>query len=49
MNCIKSENTSINALASIENEVLAIQQENARVKASIQSSLQVMIVCGVGG
>lgn len=40
MNCIKSENTSINALSSIENEVLAIQQENARVKASIQSSLQ---------
>ena len=40
MNCIKAENTSINALASIEGEVLAIQQENARVKAQIQSSLQ---------
>ena len=40
MNCIKAENTSINALASIENEVLAIQNENSRVKAGIQSSLQ---------
>ena len=51
MNCIKAENTSINALASIEGEVLAIQQENARVKAQIQSSLQVCVcvcvcVCG---
>ena len=40
MNCIKSESASINALSSIENETLAIQQENLRVKASIQSSLQ---------
>ena len=40
MNCIKAENTSLNALASIEGEVLSIQQENARVKAQIQSSLQ---------
>mmetsp|Transcript_32992 Transcript_32992/g.78679 ORF Transcript_32992/g.78679 Transcript_32992/m.78679 type:complete len:823 (+) Transcript_32992:113-2581(+) len=40
MNAIKSENASINALNAIESEVLAIQQDNARVKAAVSSSLQ---------
>uniref|UniRef100_A0A7S0ETH0 Uncharacterized protein n=1 Tax=Hanusia phi TaxID=3032 RepID=A0A7S0ETH0_9CRYP len=39
MNCIKSEHASISALSSFENEIIQMQQENARVKASIQSSI----------
>lgn len=40
MHCIRAENASINALSTIEAEVIAIEQDNQRVKAAMGSSLQ---------
>ncbi|EKX34575.1 hypothetical protein GUITHDRAFT_147098 [Guillardia theta CCMP2712] len=43
MNCIKAEHASISALSSFENEIIQIQQENARVKALIAKDLTAKI------
>jgi len=40
MTAIRAENQSVDALNKAEVEVLAIQQDNARVKATVNSSLQ---------